>query len=292
MTLIRKQGLASMKDGAQISWTALGNTTDTTLRAPVVMLHGGPGVRDYLGDIAPMLADLAPVYCYDQRGTGGSPWEGRHSFALHVGDLAELLNQWGAARAVLVGHSYGTNLASRFCLAHPDRVAALLLMCGPFVGDWRSGDQAERDRRMSPAQQMRLRLLEQLPDRTVEQETELLTLAWFTDHADLERGWQWASQGARQRRPVNWAMNADLGKEGRADPLDAHLDRLRSCLPAQVEILGGVHDPRPLSALEALASQLEVPLTRIEDAGHEPWLEQPATVRRRLREFVRAAVTP
>ncbi|MFM9608455.1 alpha/beta fold hydrolase [Streptomyces niveiscabiei] len=288
MTLIETQGVASMSDGAQVRWTALG---DTTRQPPVVMLHGGPGLPDYLGDVAPMIADLAPVYRYDQRGTGRSPWEGRHSLARHVDDLAGLLDAWEAPRAVLIGHSYGTDLASRFCLAHADRVAALLLMCGPFVGDWRSGDRAERERRMSAAQRERLRELEAMARRTEEQEVELLTLAWFTDHADPERGWHWAAQGARRRRPVNWAMNRELGEAGRADPLDDHITDLRAHLPARTELLGGLDDPRPLSALASLASRLDVPLTRIEDAGHEPWLEQPDAVRAHLRRFVRGGTS-
>ncbi|MGP3969212.1 alpha/beta fold hydrolase [Streptomyces sp. 6N223] len=283
------QGLASMTDGARLRWMALG---DTTRQPPVVMLHGGPGLPDYLGDVAPMVGDLAPVYRYDQRGTGRSPWRGAHSLARHVEDLAELLDAWGVPRAVLIGHSYGTDLASRFCLAHSDRVAAALLMCGPFVGDWRAGDRAERVRRMSVAQQERLRALEELPHRTEEQEAELLTLAWFTDHADPERGWRWAAREARQRRPVNWAMNGELGREGRADPLDEHLAELRACLPARAELLGGCDDPRPVSALESLARRLALPLTRIEGAGHEPWLEQPDAVRAHLRRFVQGAVGP
>ncbi|MEV0644412.1 hypothetical protein AB0I28_04030 [Phytomonospora sp. NPDC050363] len=63
-----------MTDGAHIGWTALG---DTRRKPPVVMLHEGPGLPDYLGDVAAMVADLAPVYRYDQRGTGGSPRQGR-----------------------------------------------------------------------------------------------------------------------------------------------------------------------------------------------------------------------
>ncbi|WP_245172694.1 alpha/beta fold hydrolase [Streptomyces achromogenes] len=281
------QGLASMSDRAQLRWMALG---DTARQPPVVMLHGGPGLPDYLGDVAPMVADLAPVYRYDQRGTGRSPWRGRHSLARHVDDLAELLDAWEVSKAVLMGHSYGTDLASRFCLAHSDRLAGLLLMCGPFVGDWRAGDRAERERRMSAAQRERLRDLEESPRRTEEEEVELLTLAWFTDHADPGRGWRWAAQGARRRRPVNWAMNGELGTERRTDPLDEHLADLRVRLPARAELLGGVADPRPLSALESLASRLDLPLTRIEGAGHEPWLEQPDAVRAHLRRFVQAAV--
>jgi proline iminopeptidase len=274
-----------MTDGAALRWQVFG---DRAGRLPVVMLHGGPGLPDYLGDVAPMIADLTSVYCYDQRGTGGSRWQGTHSLARHVEDLAELLDAWDAPRAVLIGHSYGTDLASRFCLAHPDRVAAMLLLCGPFVGgEWRAGDRAERERRMSAAQQERLRELEQVANRTEEQEVELLTLAWFPDHADLERGWHWAAQGARQRRPVNWAMNRELGRAGRADPLEQHVDELCAwCLPGRAEIVGGACDPRPISALQSLARRLGVPLTRIEDAGHEPWRERPEAVRAHLRRFV------
>ncbi|MEO3754435.1 alpha/beta hydrolase [Streptomyces sp. B6B3] len=281
------EGVASMGDGAGIRWVALGGVP-TRRRAPVVLLHGGPGLPDYLGDVAAMIADLVPVYRYDQRGTGGSGWRGRHTLARQVDDLAELLDAWDAPEAVLIGHSYGADLASRFCLAHPGRVVAMLLMCGPFVRDWRAGDRAARARRMSAAQWERLRELAEAAPRTEEQEVELLTLSWFTDHADPERGWQWAARAARRRRPVNWDMNRELGAEGRADPLDRHVDALRACRPERVELLGGAEDPRPLSALDALARRLGVPLTRVADAGHEPWLEQPDAVRAHLRRFLRA----
>ncbi|WP_225882091.1 hypothetical protein [Streptomyces aureocirculatus] len=45
-----------------------------------------------------------------------------------------------------------------------------------------------------------------------------------------------------------------------------------------------------MSALDTLALRLALPLTRIEGAGHEPWMEQPDAVRTRLRRFVRGAV--
>jgi hypothetical protein len=77
------------------------------------------------------------------------------------------------------------------------------LMYGPFVGDWRTGDRAERGRRMSAAQ-----------------------MEWL--HA--------------------------------------------------------------LAALESLVLRLDLPLTRVEDAGLEPWLEQPNIVRAHLRRLVQGTV--
>ncbi|WUS97566.1 alpha/beta hydrolase [Streptomyces sp. NBC_00708] len=283
MTLRRTRGSAPMSDGARLRWVASG---DSTQPLPVVLLHGGPGLPDYLSDVAAMADDLAPVYRYDQRGVGRSVWEGRHSLSRHVDDLAELLDTWDAPEAVLIGHSYGAELVSRFCLAHPGRAAAVLLMCGPYVGDWHTRYGAERDRRTSAGQRERRRELKGVPYRTEEQEAELLTLSWFTDHADPERGWRWAARAARRRRPVNWAMNGELATEARADPLDDRLDELRACLPARAEMLGGADDPRPVSALAALALRLGLPLTRIEGAGHEPWREQPDAVRAHLRRFV------
>ena len=288
-TPAKSAGTAQMNDAAQISWQATG---DRATGPAVVLLHGGPGLPDYLEDVAAMIDDLVPVYRYDQRGTGRSPWHGRHTLDRHLHDLAQLLDQWGLSRALLIGHSYGATVASRFCLAHPQRVSGLLLMCGAFVGDWQPLYQAERDRRMTLEQRHRLRELQQTADRTQEQEEELLTLAWVTDHADPLRGWQWAARDARQRRPVNWQMNAELGREGHQDPLDDHLTVLRSCRPAHTEILAAEGDPRPPSALESAAVQLGVPLTRIADAGHAPWLEQPEEVRTHLRRFIRGATAP
>jgi proline iminopeptidase len=177
--------MIELDDGAQIRTWTTGSAIPRTL--PVVMVHGGPGVPDYLGPVAAMISDLGLVHRYDQRGTGGSRWEGEHTIARHVQDLALLLDAWGHDEVVLVGHSFGTNMAGYFTLAHPGRVAGMIQIAGPFLDPWREADQAAQRARRTGEQQARLDDLDAMPSRTDAEEIEYLTLSWFTDHRPAPR---------------------------------------------------------------------------------------------------------
>ncbi|UWP86451.1 alpha/beta fold hydrolase [Dactylosporangium fulvum] len=265
--------MIELNDGARLrTWTA-GEVTPQ--RFPVVMLHGGPGVPDYLSPVADVIENLCVVHRYDQRGTGGSAWKGEHTLARHVHDLALLLDAWGHDRVVLVGHSFGTNLASYFLLAHPERVAGLIQLAGPFLDPWREADRAAQLERRTAEQQNRLDELEAIEWRTDAEEIEFLTLSWFTDHADRARAWGWAAASARALRPINYVMNTQLNAAKRADPLESHVDELRELLPTDAVIIGGGGDSRPAEALRRLGKSLDCEVVIIANAGHWPWLEAP-----------------
>lgn len=101
-------------------------------RAPIVFVHGGPGVSDMQHD-APALAALATdrdVFVYDQAGTGGSSrLDDPRGYTLHrsVQDLDAVRAFTGADRVVLIGHSWGARIATAYAAEHPDSVAALVL---------------------------------------------------------------------------------------------------------------------------------------------------------------------
>jgi len=227
------------------------------------------------------------VHRYDQRGVGGSAWAGRHTLDLHLEDLDGLLDEWGHDRVVLVGHSYGAELAARYCLRRPDRLAALVLLSGPYLEPWRDAYRRARDRRMTAEERERRVELEELEVRSEAEETELLVLSWAFDHADQQRAWSWASSAARTRRPVNWAMNRDLSVDRTAAPLEECVANLASAVPTATVLIGGTEDPRPVEALVRLGSYLHRPVVSISGAGHEPWLEDPE----RFSKELRAAVT-
>jgi proline iminopeptidase len=174
-------------------------------------------------------------------------------------------------------------VASYFLLAHPERVAGLIHIAGPFLDPWRDAYQAAQRERRTDEQQTRLDELGAVTSRTDAEEIEFLTLKWFPDHADQARAWDWAQASARAMRPVNYAMNSRLNAVTKTDPLEAHVDELREHLPPGATIIGGAGDIRPADALRRLGTHLNCAVVIVPDAGHHPWLEAPDQFRAALR---------
>lgn len=268
------QTMVNMPDGVALrTWTS---GTASANRLPVALIHGGPGTPDCLAPVAGLIEDANLVHRYDQRGVGGPQWHGEHTIARHAEDFVALLDAWDHDRVILVGHSFGTNLACYFLLDHPARVAGLVLLAGPFLGEESSrAESAAAKARRSVDQQARFEVLGGQDLLTPEEDLEFLTLSWFPNHVDSDHAWQWAMSAARALGPVNLEMNQHLNAAKRADPLENHLTELRNAMPARAAIIGGSEDPRPISYLRHLGDRLGCTVTSIPDAGHEPWLEQP-----------------
>lgn len=268
--------------GVQLRTWASG--TASPGRPPVVLVHGGPGIPDYLAPVAELIDGENLVHRYDQRGVGGSAWHGEHTIARHVEDFVALLDAWRHDQVILVGHSFGTNLTSYFLLAHPERVAGLVQLAGPFLGaDCSHAEAVAAKARRSPDQQARFELLSSRDSLTPSEDVEFLTLSWFPNHADPHHAWEWAASAARALGPVNLEMNKQLNAAKRADPLENRLAELRAVMPVRAAIIGGSGDPRLASHLQRLGDQLGCVVTIIPDAGHEPWLERAAATGQALR---------
>jgi pimeloyl-ACP methyl ester carboxylesterase len=105
--------------------------------APVVFVHGLGGNYHFFDPQLTAVENKAKLLAYDQRGCGGSSLAPRKKYDLDtlVNDLSVILDAMRAERAVLVGHSFGADVVSRYAGLHPDRVAALVLIDPP--GDLR-----------------------------------------------------------------------------------------------------------------------------------------------------------
>jgi pimeloyl-ACP methyl ester carboxylesterase len=111
-----------LANGLKVHYTQVGEGPD------VVMVHGITGnLAVWHLQLVPALAERARVLTYDLRGHGrsGAPPTG-YSLDDMAEDLLQLLDALGLERPVLVGHSYGADIALYLAANHPDRVTEVI----------------------------------------------------------------------------------------------------------------------------------------------------------------------
>jgi pimeloyl-ACP methyl ester carboxylesterase len=106
--------------GARLSYTTTGEGPD------VVLLHAGIADRRMWEPLTARLDGVARVTSFDQRGFGRTEYEaGPYAPAE---DVLALLDELGAEGAVLVGASFGGQVALEAAVHAPARVRALVLL--------------------------------------------------------------------------------------------------------------------------------------------------------------------
>ena len=101
---------------------------------PVVLLHGLASTCRIWDFVAPLLARDFAVIAVDQRGHGdsGKPEQG-YDFATVSDDVAALLRGRGIDRPVLVGHSWGADVALELAVARPGLLQGIVFVDGGTI---------------------------------------------------------------------------------------------------------------------------------------------------------------
>lgn len=277
--------LVEMSDGATLrTWAS------ADLGQPaIVFLHGGPGMWDYLGPVADMLADRFRTVRYDQRGCGRSGSNTDQRVARHVADLDELRAHLGHDRWAVLGHSFGALLGLHYAAAHPERVTGLVHSNGVGL-DWpvhKREHEARAAARFTPDQRARLTELEGR-DRSWDEEVEWRMLCWLPDFVNPAD----AAQAAGTPIPINLTANRTLSDETKTW---TRTDERALCsrVIAPVLVVHGTEDPRPIDGPRSLVTALPSPtLVEIDGAGHQPWHERPEEFRDVLRHFLTSLPKP
>jgi pimeloyl-ACP methyl ester carboxylesterase len=120
----------------------------------VLLLHGLASNARIWDGVGPRLvgAGLQAV-ALDLRGHGASDQPGSgYDFADVGRDLAAALHGLGLERPLLVGHSWGANVALQFAADRPGAVAGLALVDGALLGvaEWAGATREEARRRLAP----------------------------------------------------------------------------------------------------------------------------------------------
>ena len=101
---------------------------------PVVLLHGLASTSRIWDFVAPILARDFSVIAVDQRGHGdsGKPDDG-YDFATVADDTAKLLEGRGIRSPVLVGHSWGADVALELAVARPGLLQGIVFVDGGTI---------------------------------------------------------------------------------------------------------------------------------------------------------------
>jgi pimeloyl-ACP methyl ester carboxylesterase len=250
----------------------------------LLLLHGGPAITDYMELLGPEVAGWRAIR-YQQRCLSPSATDGPFTVERHVADAVAVLDALGVDRAVVAGHSWGGHLALQLAVAHPDRVAGLLIIDSPgAIGD---GGVAEM------GQELVNRLL---PDAVPRFEELAMRMA-AADPADASGSSDadmlmsltllWPGYFARpETAPVipPGTRASIAGYVGTFVSMGEHLadGALASTLP-QLQMpaifLLGAESPMPVSHGEQTAALLPASeVVIVPAAGHLPWHEQPGCV--------------
>lgn len=254
----------------------------------MLLFHGGPAISDYLELLTGELDGWRSV-SYQQRGLPPSALNGPFTVERHVADAVAVLDALGIGRAVVLGHSWGGHLALHFALAHPERMAGLVLV-DPLgaVGDGGMGEMGQQlGQRLAP-ESMPLygEISERLagPNPTDADMLASLTMLWPGYFAD-----------PRSAPPIPSFIRASVaGYLETFASVAGHLaggfsERLGE-ITAPVSYVVGASSPMPVSQGEQTAALLpNGELDVVPGAGHLPWHEQPGCVARAL---ARLAPTP
>ena len=274
-------------------------TTGTTVRVqevgegpPVVFLHGGPNAGSTW---IPLVEHLDGLRCLlvDRPGTGlSAPYPITASNLPRIGArfVPEILDGLGIARAHVVGSSFGSHLALRSAAAHPDRFVRMVQMAAPALVP---GDTIPPFMRLLARPTVR-RVMNALPpnERAARSIFRQIGHGKSLDAGRIPQAlFDWYL--ALQRHTDT--MRNDGEMIGRALPQWDEL-RLTDELLARVTVptlfwwgtddtFGGEAVARHLVEV-----MLDARLTMVPDAGHLPWLDDPAGAAAATAAFLRAEV--
>jgi proline iminopeptidase len=258
---------------------------------PVLIAHpGGPGTAaDFFGDLAG-LDEVVTIVWLDPRGTGSSTAPDdplAYKLEDYAADIEAACNGLGLEQVALLGFSHGGMVAMRHAMDYPERLTKLVLLDTAPALDEVAAKRiaAAMDRRQGEPWYEEVRRLidaDALSPDDAHALQELLTimpmyfhrwnqtaqafigsLATSSYHARVGESWA-AEQAAMDLRP-------ELGKIATPTLVIVGDDDFICDVTAAHEMADGIR-----------GAELAV----ISDAGHFPWVEQPAAFRRVADDFL------
>jgi len=244
----------------------------------VVFLHTGISDHRSWDGVLAALSPEMDVVAYDRRGFGATSYRAqRHD---QVVDLLAVLDGLGLDEVVLVGNSRGGQIALDFCLLHPDRIVALVLVA-PAVSGAPEVDESQID----PVEAAIWETLEAADGAGALDALNLGEIRLWLDGPHAPEG---RVGGALRKLALEMnriALHADSpGSE--PEPPDAW-SRLSEVRRPVLVVVGDLDLRHIQERSRQVAARIEgARLQIMEGAAHLPGFEQPLTFAAVLRDFL------
>ncbi len=271
-------------DGTKLAYRRVG------VGRPLVCLPGGPGRSpDYLGDLGG-LSNSRELILPDTRGTGESaaPRDpATYRCDRLARDVEALRTELGLERIDLLGHSAGGSVALQYAAAHPQRIGHLVLLSpglGPLGLNLTDARQHEAMRRRSvePWYQQACAAIQAAAGGDDSAQTRLGYMPFFYGRWD-DAARAHAGVGFSERAG---AVRAGFFAPGAFDPPATIAGLAKVAAPVMMYVGAVEIGPTPELVAEAVALFRGWRLTVQPDAGHYPWLDDPALFRGALLSFL------
>jgi proline iminopeptidase len=256
--------LLQLDDGTELWYEQVSDGPSTC-----IALHGGLGLdHTYLRPAWDVLGESTQLVYLDVRGNGrsGRPALATITMAQLADDVDALRAHLGVARVGLAGHSYGGFIALEYARRHPDALRFLLLV-DTAAGQPLAARSAEADP-TEPA----------ISDEEFMAELNGSMAAYFHEYDPAHA----------EALLANTIVNGQIGMWS-IQQLAAWgvQEALRGMAVPTLVVVGRQDRICPLGASEEIAANIpDAQLAIVEDAGHFPWVESPATFNAVVRDWL------
>jgi proline iminopeptidase len=252
---------------------------------PALVLHGGPGLPDYMAGCAAELGGVFSTIRYSQRGVPPTTVGPPYTVETHVADAIAVLDGLGVGRAWITGHSWGGHLALHIAVAHPERVEGVV--CISTLGATLDVLPDFRENLLRPLPPDRRAWLAEVDAReeagtaTKAESLQAFTTVWPSYFADSTAVPPFPFEELGDGNPETFAS---IGQHCERRTLEDGLPNVR----ARTLFVHGTDDPLPVrTASDTAALMPNATIVLLEGCGHFPWLEQPGELGGIVAAFVR-----
>ena len=271
-------------NGAKIHYKIVGDGT------PILLLSGGPGFSlDYMTPIADLLSNSFQCILLDQRGTGKSIVPTYDTNYINISatleDIEFLRKHLGYEEWIVLGHSVGCFLASKYASEYPGSVSTIILVgtaglntsLWDYFGDNLWSRLLPSDKELAEYWLDSIIVANDFKRARFEYQQAIFP-AYFYDRKN-------SLLLTQKLKPEDW--NIDLWWFIWDDMDKIDLSEISRSYNKPVLVLHGRQDPvGELIPLVVSQTYPNSKLVFIEQAGHFPWLEQPEVFTEAILSFL------